>query len=391
MANNFVKERRKRSALELFKKLLGVFLLATLGLIALFIFVGVVISVVVSLKSGSSYNLFVKIYERLFRGSRVDYIFSNLIKSNKGAEEVKFIEGIESVPVYPNAEFVYEALFRGKSKSELMEHPPNGYSKEDLTEIFKFIGAGQSIYFMPSDTTWSKVAEFYRSSLPKYGWEYILTVEIDDLEKEPGDYYINNEKNLGLRIYSLANDIWYEVIPKDSAITGLSNRVREYREKIFKVESEAGSTVPKSSGWKFKYPNSWKLSTEKVDRLGGIENLYFSGRNSSTLSLKGVQYTSINFIDLTYGDIEKMAKRYVDEFLKKYNKNRDKVEQISSNSFIVNRRVVNELSAVEYTKAEGNNMRFLFIPHRTNGLLYVLEYNGVEAYEFYNSILSEIK
>lgn len=113
----------------------------------------------------------------------------NFITSIRGGTSVDqvlydktYVEGMESVPIYPNSEFVYE-------------------DRKDEEIVLRMLNQGISVYRLPRNTKSTDVYEYYEEKLGKNDWEYLFTIPISTEEKLFGQYWIKGEK--GLRIYIL--------------------------------------------------------------------------------------------------------------------------------------------------------------------------------------------
>lgn len=337
--------------------------------------VGVIALGALSLKSGGNIP---------YLSSIVTYIYMSPIGAYLPKEEkiiIKNVIGLAGIPEYPGSEFVFDDLV--SNEGGIVPNPPAFYSERDIQEISTFLSSGQSLYFMPLETDWEEVASYYKEKLTKLGWSHISSVQINDVEKIPGEYYIKEEN--GLHIYTVSSDIWYEIITKEQAVSGLRDRVATYKAKLQIVQSASGVSVPKSSWWEFKYSRDWKFSTAK-NLVYGENNLFFENTKTGTkLSITIVKRFKPPASDVTYPSLEEIARNEVNTWLATQN------ISIKLSDFKTSRIVVAGNKAVEMYSLD-NGAYFMVILNNKNELVYLVrQVDKTAKTDFYEYIKHGIK
>ncbi len=152
------------------------------------------------------------------------------------------------IPVYDGAWFVFEDI--------------SFLDKKSQEEVSKFLQRN-SVYIIPAGHTFDDVKNFYKRTLSKYRWQFILERPNDDGYLVSGIYFV--KENLGLRIYTLTGkDIWYEIIPKEYAESGLKNREIKVFTQEFLVDVASGKNLPPESGFNnLKIPSDYSVQIQQ--------------------------------------------------------------------------------------------------------------------------------
>jgi hypothetical protein len=163
-----------------------------------------------------------------------------------------FVEGVPSVPIYPQSEFVY------KDRRE-----------EEI--VLKMLNQGISAYRLPRGTKSSDVYEYYEEQLPQKDWIYVSTVHISTEDKLFGQYWIKEEK--GLRIFVENNDVWYETITKVEANNSLSDRRAQEIQRKRILESSAEQKLLPDFPWQMEIPREYltRYSSTNIEELQAVE------------------------------------------------------------------------------------------------------------------------
>lgn len=165
---------------------------------------------------------------------------------NGTSAERNNIIGFDLLPIYPDSEFVFK----------------NNLENDDVR---KFLTNGEAIYRIPAGDDYEEVLEYYNKTLPEYGWEHVLSVSRISTTQEYGEYWIHIEKDLGIKISSEFNDIWYQKLTVLEAETGLLEKVRKENEReIIIAESDQVSFLP-DFPWVLEMPREYILDYYQTD------------------------------------------------------------------------------------------------------------------------------
>ncbi len=166
--------------------------------------------------------------------------------------EMEYVIGLEDVPTFPSSQFIFQ-----KHISEV--------------SVANFIGSGNSAYRLPLNKSVVQAYEYYEKILPGLGWEHVLSVEVGSEEMKQGEYWIKG--NSGLRIYSKFNDVWYELISTEQAVTGLRERVEREIERDLLLSTQELQELLPDYPWIVKIPKEYIISyrTSNYDNLRLVE------------------------------------------------------------------------------------------------------------------------
>lgn len=152
---------------------------------------------------------------------------------------IEYVVGLDGIPSYPGSEFIF--------KNNIKE-----------ISVANFIASGNSAYRLPFGTTTQEAYKYYQETLPKLGWEHVLSVELGSEEMKEGEYWIKGTN--GLRIYSKFNDLWYETLTQEEATTGLRARVIEETERELLLAGEDFQELLPDFPWVLKVPKEYIIS-----------------------------------------------------------------------------------------------------------------------------------
>lgn len=191
----------------------------------------------------------------------------NFITSIRGGTTVDqvfydktYVEGMESVPIYPNSEFVYQ-------------------DRKDEEIVLRMLNQGISVYRLPRNTKSSDVYEYYEEKLAQSDWDYILTIPISTEEKLFGQYWIKGEK--GLRIYVENNDVWYELLTRNEANNALNERRGAEIQRKRILESSTEQTLLPDYPWILSIPREYltRYSSTDIGELQSVEIFEIGGES----------------------------------------------------------------------------------------------------------------
>jgi hypothetical protein len=162
----------------------------------------------------------------------------------------EYVVGLDKIPVFSDPSTKRKADFIFANTLE-------------EASVANFISSGNSAYRVPIGSTLEDVYEFYENILPSKGWGLVLTVDIGSEEMKQGQYWIKGDK--GLRIYSKFNDIWYEMITSNQAISGLRERVeKEIERELLLANQELQDLLP-DFPWSLKVPKEYIISYKAAE------------------------------------------------------------------------------------------------------------------------------
>lgn len=166
--------------------------------------------------------------------------------------EMEYVIGLEGVPAYPGSQFIFQ--------SNISE-----------VSVANFIGSGNSAYRLPLNKSVLQAYKYYEKILPGLGWGHVLSVEVGSEEMKQGEYWIKGSS--GLRIYSKFNDVWYELITTQQAVTGLRERVEREIERDLLLASQDLQELLPDYPWVVKIPKEYIISyrTSNYDDLRLVE------------------------------------------------------------------------------------------------------------------------
>ncbi|MFA7628192.1 MAG: hypothetical protein WCY37_02135 [Candidatus Dojkabacteria bacterium] len=186
--------------------------------------------------------LFYTSFSLIFAGLLYASVLSVIrMRSNTTDEnaEVEYVVGLDGIPSYPGSVFIF--------KNNVKE-----------ISVANFIATGNSAYRLPLRTTTAQAYEYYQERLPELGWENVLSVEVGSEEMKEGEYWVKG--STGLRIYSKFNDLWYETLTEEEAITGLRAKVVEETERELLLASQDYQELLPDFPWVLKVPKEYIIS-----------------------------------------------------------------------------------------------------------------------------------
>jgi hypothetical protein len=275
--------------------------------------------------------------------------FIKNLRNTEDETEETYVIGLQNIPAYPGSEFIFET------------------NTEDPA-ISNFISAGNSAYRLPSKVTTLKVLTFYDEKLPERGWEKVLSVETGSDDKKEGDYWI--KEGTGLRIYSKFNDIWYETITVEEAVTGLANEVKEEIEReMLLVNSDSQDLLP-DYPWVLKVPKEYVIQYSS----SGFEDLrkaiFKKLGQTETVWLTPIGYTGAKELDF---------------FLENYMATLEE-----QNATIINTFLMAQPGIRGTVNVDGKENLVAVIPNYYNNVVYVLHANESES-PFFEYILENLE
>lgn len=269
----------------------------------------------------------------------------------------EYVIGIESVPVFPESEFIF-------------------LNTLDVTSVANFLSSGNSAYRLFPGVSIVDVYDYYAKTLPELGWNLVLSVDVGSEEMKDGQYWVKDGK--GLRIYSKFNDIWYELISEQEAITGLRERViKETQRDLLLISDEPQDLLP-DFAWVMKVPKEYVISYKAT----------------SYKNMRSVQFQQIgtkNTVVIT--PVGSSGEKALDDFLRDYidiiNENLDEESWSIKNTIIM------------YTESGvglrgnigsnlGNNHEIIVTPNSYDGVIYIID-SDLEDNSFLEYVLSNLK
>lgn len=217
-------------------------------------------------------------------------------KTDTGITVSSYVLGLDDVPTYPNSEFLYA-------------------DKMDDQVVKDMLANGKSAYKIVDRSKFSDVKIFYANELTSKGWNLVLDIEIGQEDKKYGQYWTNEE--VGLRIYSKFNDIWYEYITIEEAQNGLSNRVsNEIEIDMLLAGSDFQDLLP-DYPWQIKIPKEYLIRYEvsEFEDLRAVNFQRISSGSYITIypigywGSKALDYQLDDYVDILSSGSEKWGVR----------------------------------------------------------------------------------
>jgi len=305
-----------------------------------------------------SKNFFIVLLVIVFLGiAYLSVIYINKLRSVDSSDEFDnvMIIGIDDVPIYPKATFIFQNTLNQPSVS-------------------KFLSEGNSAYRLPQNTSSSDVVQFYNEKLPGYGWEFVLSVSVGSEDMRYGEYWIKD--NRGLRIYSKFNDIWYESVTVEEAQSGLAQQVKdEIARNLLLADSNAQDLLP-DFPWIIEIPKEYVISYSVSSYKNESTVTFRKLGASESISLTPVAARSSKALDYILID-------YVKELNKK-----NKEEWGVKNTFVISTNTGNGLRG---SIGMGDTLREIaVIQNPYNNVVYVLDSNIYKA-PFFEYVLNSIQ
>ena len=306
-----IKERRRRSFR---RKVLTNILLGVVGVIFFFILIhlGVMaVSYVYSVRARevpawvSKYNQFV---------SSLLHIGGSNQQNGANLASYSFVKHLEEyqIPVYDGASFVFE---------NVTWLPPK--YKEEVEHFLE----NNSVYLLPPGKEAKDAFDFYKKELPKHRWQFVMEKPLTESYLVSGLYFV--KENIGLRIYTLTGkDIWYEILPKEYAQSGLKNRQLIVEEQEFWVKISAGMQLPSSTGWDFKIPAGFRYETEPVGWTKWPHILIYDKQDN--LFLEIMPFRNVQKVQTRQGALQSL-KTMLSEYIKNAFGNNAQIEWLQPN------------------------------------------------------------
>jgi len=166
-------------------------------------------------------------------------MFINNLRNKEANQELTYVIGLEHIPAYPSSTFIFQ-------------------NSIDLDSVKNFLSNGDSAYRLPNNTSITDAFEFYTEQLPTLGWQFVQIVPMEILDKEYGQYWTKD--NVGLRIYSKFNDVWYETITLPEAQSGLAERVKHETDTNLLLTDDASQDLLPDFPWTLKVPKEYLIS-----------------------------------------------------------------------------------------------------------------------------------
>lgn len=371
---SYAGERMQKMIRERTVLLLRLFVVGSIAGIVFLIVVGTLAGAALSLKTGEKLSI-VSAAENLVRQSPLGQYLP------REPEATKYdVIGLPGVPEFPHSEFIFAgAVTRTQQTFEINLQ---GYSTTDQQELFRFLSNGQSVYFLPVGTRWADVVEFYETELPAAGWNHVLSVGVEDLERIPGEFFV--KENKGLHVYSVSNDIWYEYITKEQAENGLKDRVVAYKTKQLLVESASGNETPQQSWWKLRYTNEWEMTVSNHMILGEPIVSFRNKKTPAYLIISPHARYREKPEDVEYSYLENVANEYMRGWLA------TRPPSMSMANFQTNKITIADAKAVEVVSSK-DQAYFAFVINKENSLLYVIESFQDTNSDFYEYVKGNVR
>ncbi|MBI2356851.1 hypothetical protein HYV12_02255 [Candidatus Dojkabacteria bacterium] len=209
------------------------------------------------------------------------------VLSGNGVSKEKVV-GFDEVPEFPSSSFI----FKGNLEND---------------DVKRFLSGGQSIYRLEPGNSFDDVIEYYSKTLPDNGWEHVLSVPLESEEQKYGEYWVKGD--VGLRIYSKLNDIWYQTLSVNDAKTGLAAQVKQEVEFQLLLSEDAKQDLRPDFPWILSFSNDY-IATYNGTDVGELQSVVFQRLGSNkTVRIDPLGYKGAFSYD-----------RFLENELKKVNK-----------------------------------------------------------------------
>jgi hypothetical protein len=200
----------------------------------------------------------------------------------------------------------------------------------------------------------------------------MVSMEVPD--KEYGQYWTKD--NVGLRIYSKFNDVWYETITIAEAQSGLAERVQQETAMNLLLTDDAAQDLLPDFPWILKVPKEYLISYKSSDFDSTLQQLSLT-KIGTEEKLNLVPVAKIGDKPLDYA---------LNDYVSTLNKSSDSRWGVI-NTFVVSTNLGAGLKGVIGTKTEDRDVAV--IQDTYNQTIYVLDSN-VANNPFFDFVLSNI-
>jgi len=282
-------------------------------------------------------------------------VYINNLRNQEQETELTYVTGLEHIPTYPDSTFIFQ----------------NSLNQDSVKN---FLANGDSAYRLPSNTSMEEVFQFYTEQLPTLEWQFVQMVAMEIPDKEYGQYWTKD--NVGLRIYSKFNDVWYETVTVTEAQEGLAERIRQETEMNLLLTDDESQDLLPDFPWILKVPKEYLISYKS--------SAYDSTLQQLTLSKIGTE-EKLNLVPM-----DKVGARALDYALNDY------VTQLNSssedrwgviNTYVISTNLGAGIRGTIGTKTEDREVAV--IPDSSNGTVYVLDSNLMDN-PFFDFVLENL-
>ncbi|MFZ6022698.1 MAG: hypothetical protein ACOYT9_04530 [Patescibacteria group bacterium] len=373
---NFARERGAKiaatKAARFFKALVVVVVVGVLFIGA----IGFAGMIAYSIKSGEELNL-KKQFTELVKKTPL----RSFLGEQPSEQQSLQVIGLQNIPEYPESTFVF-ADYVERIGSDGYQIKEKVLSANDAQALYTFLASGQSVYRLPLNAEWEDIQSFYRAKLSELGWKTERSVAVSETEYIPGDYYTKDGK--GLHVYSVASDIWYEVITQAQAEQGLHDKIVAYKAKQELVAAASGKDLPVSAEWQLRYSRDWEVELQK-NPIFGVNNVIFTHDSSKErLFMLVVDRYRENVADITYKQLETYGVNYISTWLT------TQQTTVTLQGFTRTEREVASIKAMEFSDVK-QSAHFLVLVNPKNSMVYVFQYIGKENPEFFEYVKGNLK
>ena len=228
------------------------------------------------LKSGSSEPKTIRQYKRRTNETFIVKFkrkIALLIQSFRHNIKIFWIIGILIIGILVLAQYLdfFSYVFRTTPKSteyvyglsfDLPAYPGSTFAfphYKDSKEVEKLKAYNMSCYTLPIGDDFSRATKFYQTTFENMGWTFVGESPISEITQEPGLYFYSEKEALGIRIYSVASDIWYEVITVNDAKQMLANRKLQKQKLIHTIQSLHGEELPDKYRFSLTYSYEYRI------------------------------------------------------------------------------------------------------------------------------------
>ena len=290
------------------------------------------------------------------------FIF-NLIKSLKKAvvkeDKVDVIHELYNIPTFPNSYSVYQFVDNTKTIAPLKAE-------------------GIYVYKKPSQTSIPDVYRYYKDNLVNNGWTFVKFVPFETDIAKLGQYWINEDKSIGLQIVVDEQYIWYRKLTVKQAKTLLQDEAKSDAMKRKIVLSQEDQFLLPDFPWQLQVPGEYIIRYQNSD-LDSWRKLIIYAQNKD-------DYVILEPIAKFEG---KPFEDYLNQWLDKYHK---EWQLINTNADFVKGKSCIQVEMKSNEKEDDNSSLISAVVwlNTKNSIVYIL-FDEKGKTNLFNFVLQNIK
>lgn len=173
--------------------------------------------------------------------------------------QVTYIKNLDKVPEVPESENIF-------------------HNFTDSIQVQEFQQQGYIIYRLPVEMSINDVYDYYKETLPQYGWKFLAQIPVSDEQHKFGQYWSKGQN--GLRIYSDINDIWYRKLTTKEAESFLAEEVIKEKEIQEIIAQKDLLPLLPDFEWKMLVPSNY-VTSYKLSEVEEYQTVTFTKLTNS--------------------------------------------------------------------------------------------------------------